>query len=43
LLLFSRNGYLTVDPNIDLDPKIVPYFDPIISVFDLLIIDFISK
>jgi hypothetical protein len=29
----TRYGYLTVDPNIDPDPKIVPYSDPTLLLY----------
>jgi hypothetical protein len=48
IVIFARYGHFTVDPNIDLDPKIDPYFDPNIFVFVLLFVDnkivcFLSK
>jgi hypothetical protein len=43
IVIFTRYGHFTVDPNIDPDSKIDPYFDPIIFVFVLLFVNFITK
>jgi hypothetical protein len=43
IVIFTRYLHFTVDPNFDLDPKIDPYFDPIIFVLFLLFVDFIPE
>jgi hypothetical protein len=39
IIIITRFGHFTVDPNIDLDTKTYPYFNLIISYFVLLFVD----
>jgi hypothetical protein len=43
IVIFERYGHFTVNRNIDLDPKIDPYFDQIIFVFVSLFVYFTPK